>query len=201
VDWVAAGIAETIGDRLELSYGYETIVPDGADNIHKHNYGAKVLLLKENYGDNPFIPAISVGGLWKTTDFDTGENFDDAGWDAYLVATKLITQTPRPVLLSGGLLYTDELVTGVFGHDDDHDLTWFANVDVLPFSWLAVGFEYKDGAGFDDFQNASYWDAHVAWFVNPNLTLVAAYVNAGNEESTSKVGLGSGAVLSLQYAF
>jgi len=142
VDWVAGGVSETFFKRLELSYGYEIIAPDGADNIHKQNYGAKVLLLPENYGDNKLIPAVSVGGLWKTTDAETGD-FDDAGWDAYLVATKLITQLPRPVLLSGGLLYTDELVTGVFGHDDDHDLTWFANLDVLPFSWLAVGLEYS----------------------------------------------------------
>jgi hypothetical protein len=201
VDWVAGGVSETLFKRLELSYGYEIIAPDGADNIHKNNYGAKLLLLPENYGDNKFVPAVSVGGLWKTTDADTGDHFDDTGWDAYVVATKLITQLPRPLLLSGGLLYTDELVTGVFGHDDDHDLTWFANADVLPFSFLAVGLEYKDGARFDDFQNASCWDAHVAWFVNSNLTLVAAYVNAGDEHSTSKVGLGDGVVLSAHYAF
>jgi len=201
VDWVAGGVAETIGQRLELSYGYELIAPDGGDNIHKQNYGAKVLLVPENAGGTKLVPAIAVGGLWKTTDAETGDAFDDAGWDAYLVATKLITELPRPVLLSGGLLYTDELVTGVFGHDDDHDLTWFGNVDVLPFSWLALGFEYKDGAGYDDFQNASYWDAHAAWFVNRNLTLVAAYVNAGDENDTEEVGLGDGVVFSLQYAF
>jgi uncharacterized membrane protein len=37
--------------------------------------------------------------------------------------------------------------------------------------------------------------------VNPNLTLVAAYVYTGDSKSTSKVGLGDGAVLSIQYAF
>jgi len=200
VDWVAGGIAETIGKRLELSYGYEVISQDGANTIHKNNLGSKFLLLPENYGDNPFVPAISVGGIWKTTDGALG-TFDNEGWDAYVVATKLITQLPRPVLLSGGLLYTDELVTGVFGHDSSHDLTWFGNVDVLPFSNLALGVEYKQGAEFDDFANASYWDAHVAWFANKNVSLVAAYVNAGDEKSASKVGLGDGVVVSLQYAF
>jgi hypothetical protein len=201
VDWVAGGVAETFYKRLELSYGYEIIDPDEADAIHKNNYGAKLLLLPENYGGNTFIPAVAVGGLWKTTDVDTGDSFDAAGWDAYVVATKLITELPRPVLLSGGALYTDELVTGVFGHDDDHDLTWFANVDVLPFAFLAVGLEYKDGANYKDFQNASYWDAHVAWFVNSNLTVAVAYVNAGDAKSKDKVGLGDGFVLSAQYAF
>ncbi len=201
VDWVAGGIAETIGKRLELSYGYETIAIDGGDNIHKNNIGAKFLVLPENFGDTKFVPALSIGGIWKTTDSAVGDDFSKSGWDAYVVATKLVTELPRPVLLSGGLLYTDELVTGVFGHDSDHDLTWFGNVDVLPFSFLAVGLEYKQGAEFGDFKNASYWDAHVAWFVNKNLTLVAAYVNAGDENSTSKVGLGDGVVVSLHYAF
>ena len=66
---------------------------------------------------------------------------------------------------------------------------------------MAVGFEYKQGADFGAFKNANYYDAHVAWFANKNLTLVAAYVNTGDVKSTSKVGLGDGFVLSAQYAF
>jgi hypothetical protein len=66
---------------------------------------------------------------------------------------------------------------------------------------LAVGFEYKQGAQFSDFKNAGYWDIHVGWLVNKNLSLIAAYVNAGDETSTKKVGLGNGLVLSAQYSF
>ena len=202
VNWVAGGVAETLFHRLELSYGHEVVSPQGKD-IHKNNLGAKFLLLPENSWDQPYLPAVSVGTIWKTTDLDPLPLADASkdGWDAYLVATKLITQLPRPLLLSGGLLWTDELGTGEFGHDSSRDLTWFGNADVLPFSFLAVGVEYKQGAEYSDFKNANYWDAHVAWFVNPNLTLVAAYVNAGDERSTSKVGLGDGIVLSAQYAF
>jgi hypothetical protein len=43
--------------------------------------------------------------------------------------------------------------------------------------------------------------AYPAWFVNPNVTLVAAYVDAGAEDSRSRAGLGDGVVLSAQYAF
>ena len=50
-------------------------------------------------------------------------------------------------------------------------------------------------AHFDDFKNADYWNAHAAWFVNKNLTLVGAYVNAGDEKSSTQVGLGDGFVL------
>jgi hypothetical protein len=93
------------------------------------------------------------------------------------------------------------LVTGVFGFDNDRDYTFFGNLDVIPLSKLAVGVEYKQGAKFDDFKNANYWDAHLAWFATNNLSLIAAYVNAGDEKSTSKVGLGDGFVLSAQNAF
>lgn len=64
-----------------------------------------------------------------------------------------------------------------------------------------MGFEYRQGAHYSDWKDADYWDAHVAWFVNKNLTLVGAYVNAGDPGSTSKVGLGDGVVFSAQYAF
>lgn len=199
VDWTAIGASETLFNRLELSYGYETIAQDGQKTIHKDNVGAKLLLIPENVGDHAWVPAVSVGTLYKSTDFSAAAN--EASFDYYLVATKLITQLPWPVLVSGGVLSTEEQVTGVFGFNDDRDTTVFGNIDVLPTSNIAVGLEYKQGAEFDTFKNADYWDAHAAWFVNKNLTLVGAYVNAGDETSSSSVGLGDGWVLSTQYAF
>jgi len=128
--------------------------------------GAKFLLLPENNGGNKTIPAISIGTIWKHTSLAPGFDQKKSGFDVYAVATKLITQTAKPILLSGGLLDTGELVTGVFGYDSKRKLTFFGNADVLPLSNLALGLEYKQGAKFSDFKNASYWDAHAAWFVN-----------------------------------
>lgn len=199
VDWTSLGVAETLFERVEVSYSREVIAPTGK-NIHKNNVGAKVLLVKENLGDNAWVPAVSAGAISKSTK-DVAEGSDDSGQDYYVVATKLITQTPRPVLLSGGALSTDGQVTGVFGYNSDRDIAFFGNVDVLPLSNLATGFEYKQGAKFDGFKNADYWDAHAAWFASPNLTLIGAYVNAGNSTSKSKTGVGDGVVLSAQYAF
>ena len=199
VDWTAISVAETLFDRLELSYGYEVVAPP-AKNIKKNNVGAKLLLLPENAGGSPLVPAVSAGAIWKTTD-EVAAGSDDSAFDYYLVATKLITQSPWPVLLSAGVLSSKEQVTGVFGYNDDSDITGFGNIDVvLPIS-VAVGFEYKQGSQFDTFKNADYWDAHAAWIVNKNLTLIGAYVNAGDEKSTTKTGLGDGVGLSAQYAF
>lgn len=199
VDWTAIGVAETLFNRLEVSYGYELIAPNGK-NIRKSNIGAKLLLIPENFNGRNYVPAVSIGSIWKYTT-PVAADIDKQAFDFYAVASKLITQLPLPLLLSAGVLSTKERVTGVFGYDDDRDTTFFGNVNVIPLSSVAVGLEYKQGASFDDFKNADYWDAHLAWFASKNLTLVGAYVNAGSENSASSVGLGNGLVLSAQYAF
>ena len=199
VDWTAFGVAETLFNRLELSYGYELIAPVG-ENVKKSNVGAKLNLIPENWGGKNYVPAVSAGAIWKSTS-ETAEGTDDDAFDFYVVATKLITQLPRPVLVSAGALNTKEQVTGVFGYNDGSDTTFFANVAVLPTSFLALGAEFKQGAEYSDFKNESYYNLHAAWFASPHLTLIAAYVNAGDEKSATKAGLGDGAVLSAQYAF
>jgi hypothetical protein len=197
IDWTTIGVAETLFKRVEVSFGHETIGWSGHETIYKNNFGTKVLLLAE--GD--VIPAISIGGVWKHTTFDVPAGVDDSGADYYLVATKLIKKLPKPVLLSGGILSTKGRTLGVLGFDKDRKEVFFGNIDVLPLENVAIGFEYRQGAHFNDFKNADYWDTHIAWFVNKNLTLVGAYVSTGDHKSTSKVGLGDGVVLSIQYAF
>ena len=165
--------------------------------------------LDENAFDTSWVPAIAVGGIYKYTDSRTVDalKLDHDGFDAYVVASKLVTQTPWPVLLSAGLLYTDEVVNGVVGHND-YDLVAFGNIDVLPASNVAVGLEYKQGARVGDgIRNHDYYDGHVAWFVNDSLTLVAAFVQTGDKDkfyrhgSAKNLGVGSGLVFSVQYQF
>jgi hypothetical protein len=200
VDWTAIGIADTFFKRLEVSYGYETIAQDNASTKRKNNLGAKLVLLPENSFDTKFLPAISAGSIFKHTSNVT-LGVDSSGADFYLVATKLIDHLPRPVLLSGGLLSTKGRVTGVFGFDKDRDEVFFGNIDViLPWNFI-TGFEYKQGARYSDFKNANYWDLHLAWTPNKNLSLILAYVNAGGHKSSKVTGLGDGVVLSAQYAF
>lgn len=203
INWYAASAAFSVAKRLELSYGYGLVDVDGTE-INTHNLGAKVKLLDENFGDTVWVPALAVGGLWKTTDADAADalGLDDNGFDAYLVATKLITQTPLPVLLSGGVLYSDEVVNGVLGHGD-YDTVFFGNVDVLPAKNVAVGVEYKQGVDAGNgIRNSDYWEGHVAWFASDKLTLVAAYADTGDEtKGLSDLGVGGGLVLSAQYAF
>ena len=141
IDWTTLGAAETLFQRVEVSYGHEIIGLEGADTIYKDNVGAKLLVI----GEGKVVPAVSIGGVWKHTTFDGPDGTDDSGLDLYLVATKLIKELPRPVLLSGGLISTTGRTLGVLGFDEDRAEAFFGNVDVLPLDNVALGFEYRQG--------------------------------------------------------
>lgn len=201
VNWENLSVADTFFDRLEVSYGFQAVQQKDAKGHNKNNVGAKLLILPENSFGSNIVPAVSIGGIYKHTD-NVIPGAQKDGFDGYFVASKLITELPRPVLVSGGGLLTSSYATGVFGYDKKEKFTWFGNVDLLITDWLALGFEYKQGPDFKGkFNNADYWDLHAAWLVNKNLTLIAAYVYAGDHKSKKEVGLGDGFTLSLQYSF
>ncbi len=201
INWASWSIAETFLKRIETSYGYE-LVRTPAEKIHKHNIGTKIALVDENSFDLPFLPAVSFGTILKTTS-DTPRGVHSTGADFYLVTTKLITQLPRPVLLSGGALLTQGRVNGILGFDSHWDIVGFGNIDVLLFDNLAVGYEIKQGPkyGHSRWKDSNYMNVHAGFMATKKLSLIVAYVYTGDEESTHKVGLGDGFVLSAQYAF
>jgi len=205
IQWLAASAAFSIAKRLELSYGYGLIGNiDGDKDINTQNLGAKLKFIDENAWDTSWVPAIAVGGKWKhtSTELLKGLGVRDQGFDAYLVATKFISQTPLPVLASAGVLLSDEVVTGILGHND-YGVAGFGSISVLPVDFLAVGVEYKGGINAGDgIKNSDYWNAHVAWFATKSLTFVAAYGYTGTfEGGLDDLGVGQAAVFSIQYGF
>jgi hypothetical protein len=205
VNWTAVSASFSIAKRLELSYGHGYISNvDGDDTIYSHNLGLKLLLLKENDFETAWVPAFSVGGKWKhtSTELLKGLGVRKQGMDAYLVATKMITQTPLPVLLSAGALLSDEIVCGALGHND-YNVSGFGSISVMPLQCLAVGVEYKQGADVGNrITNASYWNAHAAWLATDKLTFVAAYGHTGNaSQGLDDIGVGQAIILSVQYGF
>lgn len=206
IEWSSYSLSLTVADRVELGYAYNLVNARkyGDNNIQANAVGAKIRLLDENAFDTVWLPAISIGAVYKHTDSNTTDlfNLDHSGAEYYIVATKLITQTPIPVLLSAGLLRSDEVVYGLVGHNH-YGTSVFANIDVLPAKNVAIGVEYRQGINAGDhIKNADYWEGHVAWFVNDKLTLVGAYVTTGNKnKGFDPLGLGDGFVLSVQYQF
>ena len=212
INWFAIGTAITFAERLEVSYGYgfTDAKKYGDKSIDSNNLGAKLRILDENAFETQWVPAIAVGAVYKHTNTDLAGAFglDKDGFDYYAVASKLVKETPIPVLLSLGILYSDEVVNGVIGHGH-YDVSYFANIDVLPSENIAVGFEYKSGvdAETSGIRNHDYYDGHVAWFVTPQFTLVGAYAYTGDRDrfyrdgNPKNLGSGVGLVLSVQYQF
>ncbi len=204
--WNSYSVSLTLAERVEFSYAYNLVNAKdyGDNNIQANTVGVKLRLLDENAFDTAWVPAIAIGAKYRHTDSHTVDIFglEDHGFSYYLVATKLITQLPYPVLVSAGLQRSDEVVYGVVGHNH-YGTGLFANIDVLPSENIAVGVEYQQGIKVGDgIENADYWNGHVAWFVTKQLTLVGAYVNTGNKDKGFKpLGVGDGFVLSAQYQF
>ena len=211
IHWFALGTAVTVLERVEISGGYGGINAHkyGDRSINTYNVGAKFRFLDENAFDTSWVPALAVGGVYKYTDSKTVDalGLDHDGFDGYIVASKLVKETPIPVLLSVGGLLSDEVVNGVVGHND-YGAAVFGNIDIIPVKEVAIGFEYKQGVDVGDgITNHDYYDAHVAWFVTDALTLVGAYAYTGDKDkfyrkgSTKDLGVGGGFVLSVQYQF
>ena len=211
IHWFALGTAVTVLERVEISGGYGGINAHkyGDRSINTYNVGAKFRFLDENAFDTAWVPALAVGGVYKYTDSKTVDalGLDHDGFAGYIVASKLVKETPIPVLLSVGGLLSDEVVNGVVGHND-YGAAVFGNIDIIPVKEVAIGFEYKQGVDVGDgITNHDYYDAHVAWFVTDALTLVGAYAYTGDKDkfyrkgSTKDLGVGGGFVLSVQYQF
>ena len=205
IEWSSYSLSVSVANRVELSYAYNLVNAKkyGDNNIQANTLGLKVKLLDENSFDTNWVPAVAVGVKYRHTDSNTTEalNLDHSGVNYYIVATKLITQLPYPVLVSAGIQRSDEVVYGVVGHNH-YGTGVFANLDVLPSENVAIGVEYRQGLKVgDDIENSDYWNAHVAWFVTKQLTLVGAYVNTGDKDKKDKLGVGDGFVLSAQYQF
>ncbi len=207
IDWNTAGINLSLFNRLELGFGYEDVDIEDIGGVDKNNLSAKLNLIPEGEFDIPLIPAISVGIIYKSTDFN--ELLDGSGTDYYVVGTKTLTQLPVPTVLSAGVRSTEGWIRGVLGFGDDRDEIFFCNIDVIPIENFIVGWEYEDGADVGDgFETNSIWQAHVAW-MHKGLTLVGAYVYSGDENLSEFLAgtggapssLGDGWVVSAQYAF
>jgi len=210
IDWTTFGVATSLGKRVEVSYGFEAAAVEKLEGIHKNTFAAKVLVLNENAGGTAWVPAVSIGAKHKNTTFHVSGATKSDGMDYYLVATKLITQLPKPVLVSAGVQSTQEQVTGLIGFNKERATIVYGNVDIIPASWLCLGVEYRTGPDYGkaggNYKDASYYNLHAAYFATKQLTFAGAYTNAGKNtwnggESGDKLGFGGGFVVSMHYTF
>ncbi len=207
MNWTAGAVNITLYDRVELGVSHEFIDMENGPNVDKNNLSMKVNLIPENFQDMNYMPAISAGLIWKTTDYPGVRNKSDA--DYYIAATKTIKTLPLPVILNAGLLSTKGYVRGVVGFGDDRDTAFFGNIETVFFDKFLVGWEYEQGTEVGkvmEGSNTTYgtsamWTAHVCYMHDAHLSFVGGFAYTGDKNSGTTTGHGCGYLFSMQYSF
>lgn len=125
-DYSTISITEGFVKRFEVGYtGVAHAAGDTADLSPLWNGGfsivhGKATVIPENFAKTKWVPAVAVGGIVRVNDtnvFDGTNGQGTTNGDAYIVATKLISQTKKvPILLSAGLRGTNASLWGLGGN-------------------------------------------------------------------------------------
>ena len=130
-DFSTVSITEGFAKRFEVGYTSEIHAGPDPDALWNNDFDilhGKAIVLPENSFKTKWIPAFSVGGIFRFNDHDaydgataaqTGSTAQNQrNGDVYLVGTKTITQISKkvPVLLSAGLRGTDASLWGLGGN-------------------------------------------------------------------------------------
>jgi hypothetical protein len=137
-------ISGTLGAFSRIEFGYTRALHslggdpnfsplwnDGFNIVH-----GKVNVVSENAGKTVWVPALSIGFVARGQVRNVGgaiQNKDTINGDIYLVASKTITQTGLPIILSGGVRGTNAQLWGLGGNAPN----WSAR------AFGAVGFVVK----------------------------------------------------------
>ncbi|MBA2849219.1 DUF3034 family protein [Thermosulfuriphilus ammonigenes] len=198
IDWLALGANISLFNRVELGYSHEYVDIEHLQNVGKDNFSVKANLVRDGDFGLSYMPAISVGAIYKTTSYNAAS--DDNDIDYYVVATKMLGNLPVPVLLNAGLLSTKGIVRGVLGFGDDRDTVFFGNIELVVLKKFILGWEFEDNVDTDDAKTHSMWETHLAYMYNSDLMLVVSYAFTGDNENNEN-SFGDGFVFSLQYSF
>lgn len=165
-----ASITQTILGRLELGYSLVTLdlgdfpgdveghtgVDIGFSHVVMHNFNVRGLVVPEGTG-SPYMPAITGGVTFKYTpavqeiDRRLGRGVRALGMersngtDFTLTASKTIPNVivGRPVMLTGGLRFSQGAQLGLLGFGDAYRLTAEGSVCVPVTDWMAIAYEYR----------------------------------------------------------
>jgi len=207
IDWYTIGINVTFFNRLELGYSHEYVDIENLKNVGKDNFSAKINLIRDGDFGIRLLPALSVGAIYKSTSVDPDDvgADDDDDFDYYIVATKMFSDFPLPIMINAGLLFTKGIVRGVLGFGDDRDTVFFGNIETVVFKKFIVGWEYEakvdTEANNRDIRTHAMWEAHLAYMPTSDLMLVVSYAYTGDKDHTGEYAFGNAYVLSLQYSF
>lgn len=215
-------VTQTFLGRIEVGYSLVTLdLGDFPNDVQKHtgvdidfshivqhNFSLRGLLVEENTG-SPLMPAITGGVTFKYT--PAVQEIDrrlrggvralgmarNNGTDFTLHASKTIPNVVcgRPVMLTGGLRFSQAAQLGLLGYGDAYRLTGEGNIAVMATDWLAIGYEFRQKknpyrtlgrlVGEED----NWHTILVAFILNPRLVVACGWGHFGNMVNHNEPGV------------
>jgi hypothetical protein len=208
----ALTLTESPWKRLELGYGWDhlglgdlplaikdaTNVSISRSDVQLHNFNARLQLVTEGEFNQKWIPALTFGAHYKYNDgiheidnelggaLSAAGLKHESGTDFTLYASKMFTQTPRPVLVELGGRATEGVWNGLGGFTSTYNFLFEGNVVTFLTGNIALAAEYRQQP--NDYKpigslvkaEGDWWTIDAAYVANNHLTLAAGYGHFGN---------------------
>jgi len=194
----------TLPGAIERNTGVDI----GRSDVWLYNFNLRGLLVKENAGENDWIPAVTVG-----VDFKVNEGISQIndrlggvlngigyarsnGTDFTVTATKTLPHAffCKPLILTAGLRESEGANTGFLGFSNSYQTSFEGSVAILPFDRLLLAYEFRQKSspyGTIVLNNETIiggennWHAFdVGFIINKHATFVAGAGILGNLANT-----------------
>jgi len=203
-------LAQTFFRRIEIGYTMGTLdlgdfptavrratpFDIGFQHVVVHNFNLRGMVIEEG----KYNPAVTAGATFKynpniqTIDRRLGGGGTALGFarsnsvDYTLTATKTIIEPlfKRPVMLTGGIRFSEAAQLGYLGFGDTYRMTGEGSVVYLITDWLGVAYEYRqkknpyDTLGRLVGKEGAWQAVDIAFIVNPHITFAVGWLCAGN---------------------
>lgn len=198
----SVAVGGAIADRLELSLAQQIVNAATVGNalnldnrITQNTFGAKLKLL--DMGKDNVVPQVAIGVQAKHASGaildalqSLGAISNTSGTDWYAAATKVITLGGKNVLLNGTLRATKANQMGLLGFgggvagNNGYRIKPEISAGVFVAENAVLGFEYRAkpnniSPAFAGIREDAAYDIFMAYFINKNMALTAAYANLG----------------------
>jgi hypothetical protein len=191
----------------------------GRSDVWLYNFSVRGLLVKENAGENEWVPAVTIGAILKTNDgirqinqslngaLETIGYARENGTDFTLTATKTLPKAffGKPLIVTAGLRESQAANLGFLGFSDTYKASFEGSVAILPFDRWLFAYEFRQKSSpyslglapvVGDEDNWHAFDA--AFIINKHTTLVAG---AGIFGTLANTEANSAWFMQLKYEF
>jgi hypothetical protein len=203
-------LSETLYRRIEIGYTMGTLdlgdfprdvyratgVDIGFDHVVLHNFNLRGMVIEEG----KYNPAVTAGATFKynpnVQDIDRrlGGGVRALGMarsnsvDYTLTASKTVVEPcfKRPVILTGGIRFSEAAQLGYLGFGDTYRMTGEGSVAYLITDWLAIAYEYRqkknpyDTLGTLVGKEGAWQAVDFAFILSDRLTFAVGWLCAGN---------------------